>query len=174
MPEVKHPTGHLGDPGKGPSTPKQGPARPKLASRLSLPRAREQPHPRGACGHRGEWDPHTTPRSQMMFMRSCTPLTPWGILVKSSLPMAFCLVLKGRWSEATMFRVSLQEDRAVLLMARPGRLGHSQLVVECRGSSAPREWSTHIVGCLRSSMHREQGTNIMGCSGISMPGEPGA
>lgn len=44
----------------------------------------------------------------MMFMRSCTPLTPCGILVKSSRPIAFCLALNGRWSEATTFRVSLR------------------------------------------------------------------
>lgn len=118
--------------------------------------------------------PRTTPRSQMMFMRSCTPLTPWGILVKSSLPMAFCLVLKGRWSEATMFSVSLREDGTALLMAQLGQLGHSQPLAwqaagsgvprelsaqgvehPCRG--VPRELSTLGVGWLGSSAHRQQG-----------------
>lgn len=46
-----------------------------------------------------------------MLMRSCTPGTPWGILVKSSLPIAFCLVVKGRWSDVTTFRVSLHHSK---------------------------------------------------------------
>lgn len=29
--------------------------------------------------------------------------------MKSSLPIAFCLMVKGRWSDATAFRVSLRE-----------------------------------------------------------------
>lgn len=49
----------------------------------------------------------------MTLMRSCTPGTPWGILVKSSFPMAFCLVVKGRWSDVTTFRVSLQQQKQV-------------------------------------------------------------
>lgn len=81
--------------------------------------------------------PRTTPRSQMMFMRSCTPLTPWGILVKSSLPMAFCLVLKGRWSEATMFSVSLWGDGETLLRAQLGQLGHCGVPWELRTQGAP-------------------------------------
>ena len=63
----------------------------------------------------------TTPLSQMTLMRSCTPLTPCGILVKSSLPIAFCLVVKGRWSDATMFRVSLGRQKGITSEGkRPG------------------------------------------------------
>lgn len=40
-------------------------------------------------------------------MRSWTPGSPWGILVKSSFPMALCLMVKGRWSDVTTLRVSL-------------------------------------------------------------------
>lgn len=137
--------------------------------------------------------PRTTPRSQMMFMRSCTPLTPWGILVKSSLPMAFCLVLKGRWSEATMFSVSLREDGAALLTAPPGRLGHSQRGAGCSGSSAPREWGAQGMGHPWSGGNRERGAQGMwhqhsagnrvprecgihavACPGSSAPSSPGA
>lgn len=50
---------------------------------------------------------HTTPFSQMTLMRSWTPGSPWGILVKSSFPMALCLMVKGRWSDVTTLRVSL-------------------------------------------------------------------
>lgn len=42
-------------------------------------------------------------------MRSWIPGSPWGIFVKSSLPMAFCLMVNGRWSDATAFRVSLRK-----------------------------------------------------------------
>lgn len=50
----------------------------------------------------------TTPFSQMTLIRSWMPGSPWGIFVKSSLPIAFCLMVNGRWSDATTFRVSLQ------------------------------------------------------------------
>jgi hypothetical protein len=60
----------------------------------------------------------TTPLSQTTLMRSCTPLTPCGIFVKSSLPIAFCFVVNGRWSDATMFRVSLRKEKEV---SREGR-----------------------------------------------------
>lgn len=72
----------------------------------------------------------TTPLSQMTLMRSCTPLTPCGILVKSSLPIAFCLVVKGRWSDATMFRVSLGREKGV---PSEGRRPGSQRVVTGTG-----------------------------------------
>lgn len=65
---------------------------------------------------------HTTPLSQMTLMRSCTPLTPCGILVKSSLPMAFCFVVKGRWSDATMFRVSLGGEKDVTSEGKQARV----------------------------------------------------
>ena len=40
----------------------------------------------------------TTPRSQMTDIRSSTPLTPFGILVKLSLPSAFCSALNVQLS----------------------------------------------------------------------------
>lgn len=58
----------------------------------------------------------------MTLMRSCTPLTPCGILVKSSLPIAFCFVVKGRWSDATMFRVSLGREKDVTNKGKEARV----------------------------------------------------
>lgn len=55
---------------------------------------------------------HTTPFSQMTLMRSWMPGSPWGIFVKSSLPMALCLMVNGRWSDPTTFRVSLRSNGA--------------------------------------------------------------
>lgn len=102
----------------------------------------------------------------MMFMRSCTPLTPWGILVKSSLPMAFCLVLKGRWSEATMFNVSLWGDRAGWGMALPGLLGvqnsgngvplpRGDWGAQCPGNGAHTPWDAWSSWHPGSKMSRE-------------------
>lgn len=68
----------------------------------------------------GSWE-RTTPLSQMTLMRSWTPVTPCGILVKSSLPIAFCFVVKGRWSDATMFKVSLGKEKDMTSKGRGGQ-----------------------------------------------------
>ena len=79
------------------------------------------------------WE-HTTPLSQMTLMRSWTPVTPWGILVKSSLPIAFCFVVKGRWSDATMFKVSLGKEK--------------DMTSKGRGGQGPRGWGQGKSLCL--------------------------
>jgi len=81
----------------------------------------------------GSWE-RTTPLSQMTLMRSWTPVTPWGILVKSSLPIAFCFVVKGRWSDATMFKVSLGKEK--------------DMTSKGRGGQGPRGWGQGKSLCL--------------------------
>lgn len=71
-------------------------------------------------------------------MRSCTPLTPCGILVKSSLPMAFCFVVKGRWSDATMFRVSLGGEKDVTNNGKEASVPEGEGGDRCREKSCLR------------------------------------
>ena len=53
--------------------------------------------------------PVLTPRSQMSAMRSWTPLTPLGILVKSFLPSSFCADTNVQWSVPVSCRSSLDQ-----------------------------------------------------------------
>lgn len=63
----------------------------------------------------------TTPLSQITLILSWTPATPWGIFVKSSLPRALCLMLKGRCSDATTLRVSLETEPSCLVKLKISR-----------------------------------------------------
>lgn len=102
---------------------------------------------------------HTTPFSQMTLMRSWTPGSPWGILVKSSFPMARCLMVKGRWSDATTFRVSLRRQskerrkrrvRTCIALQRQGEAGGSS-------SSSPSQQAHQVVGSPGVQAERRHG-----------------
>lgn len=54
--------------------------------------------------------PETTPFSQIMDMRSSTPLTPFGILRKSSFPSCFCSDLNVQLSVPVHWRSSLNHQ----------------------------------------------------------------
>ena len=45
--------------------------------------------------------PVLTPAVHSTGMRSSSPPVPFGILVKSPMPMRFCSVVKAQWSVAT-------------------------------------------------------------------------
>jgi hypothetical protein len=52
--------------------------------------------------------PETTPFSQTSDIRSSTPFTPLGILVKSPLPISFWAVEKVQWSVPVKLKSSLE------------------------------------------------------------------
>lgn len=64
-----------------------------------------------ATNLQGSIFPATTPFSHTMDIRSSTPFTPFGILVKSSLPRAFCAAVNVQLSVAVICKSPLQNKQ---------------------------------------------------------------
>lgn len=64
-----------------------------------------------ATNLQGSIFPDTTPFSQITDMRSSTPFTPLGILVKSSFPSAFCAAEKVQLSVPVVCRSPLKSKQ---------------------------------------------------------------
>lgn len=98
---------------------------------------------------------HTTPFSQMTLMRSWIPGSPWGIFVKSSLPMALCLMVNGRWSDPTTFRVSLRPNRVrrkvTFITAAVEETGSTRIILHFM-------WDFIVFPSLSQQAHQEIGS----------------
>ena len=67
-----------------------------------------------ATNLQGSMIPVWTPFSQITDIRSSTPLTPFGILEKSSFPSSFCALLKVQLSLPVTWRASLRCEMALI------------------------------------------------------------
>lgn len=84
----------------------------------------------------------TTPFSHITDIRSSTPFTPLGILVKSSFPRAFWQVLKVQWSVPVVVKSPLEKKNTrECVMSRKKNVRRKQPELSC-SSDALLNWKS--------------------------------